>query len=138
MKSHALIVEDNVTVRDIIRARLEEVGCEVVAEAGNAFEGLNLFRRLRPDLVTLDLLMPQISGIDTKTLFRSIRQESPDVAIIMISARPKAIECAAYLAEGAIGYFEKPFIDAHTLIATLKRSFPHIDMRGQKHSTRRF
>ena len=60
------------------------------------------------------------------------------MAIIMISARPKAIERAAYLAENAIEYYEKPFIDAHTLIATLQRFFPHIDMRGQKHSTRRF
>jgi CheY-like chemotaxis protein len=94
-----LIVEDNLTVRNVIKERLEGVGCEVVAEAGNAFEGLNLFRSLQPDLVTLDLLMPQVSGIDAKILFRSIREESPDAAVIIISARPKAVERAAYLAE---------------------------------------
>jgi two-component system, chemotaxis family, chemotaxis protein CheY len=133
-----LIVEDNLTVRNVIKQRLEGVGCEVVAEAGNAFEGLNLFRSLQPDLVTLDLLMAQVSGIDAKILFRTIREESPDAAVIIISARPKAVERAAYLAEGAIAYFQKPFIDAHTLITTLKHSFPHLDTGTRKSSTRRF
>jgi len=138
MSVRTLIIEDNLTVRNVIKLRLEEVGCEVVAEAGNAFEGLNLFRSRRPELVTLDLLMPQVSGIDTKLLFRSIREESPEVAVIVISARPKAIERAAYLAEGAIAYFEKPFFDAQTLITTLRRYFPHIDTNAEKSSTRRF
>jgi two-component system chemotaxis response regulator CheY len=133
-----LIVEDNLTVRNVIKLRLEGIGCEVVAEAGNAFEGLNLFRSLQPDLVTLDLLMPQVSGIDAKILFRSIREESPDASVIIISARPKAVERAAYLAEGAIAYFEKPFIDAHTLITTLKQYFPHLDTGARKNTTRRF
>ena len=137
MAIHTLIVEDNAVVRNIIKLRLEEAGCQVVAEAGNAFEALNLFRSLRPELVTLDLLMPQVSGIDARNLFRSIREESPQTAVIVISAQTGATERAGYLAEGAIAYFEKPFINAQTLLTTLARVFPDLKTDALKNPTRR-
>jgi two-component system chemotaxis response regulator CheY len=137
MAIHTLIVEDSAVVRHIIKTRFEDAGCRVVAEAGNAFEGLNLFRSLGPELVTLDLLMPQFNGIDAKTLFRAIRKESPQVAVIVISAQPIAKEGAAYLAEGALAYFEKPFINAQTLIATLERIFPDLHSHVCNTHTRR-
>jgi len=57
-----LIVEDSPTHRSVLRHRLVEICCEVVGEAGNASEGLELFRTLHPQLVTLDPLMPQAGG----------------------------------------------------------------------------
>jgi two-component system chemotaxis response regulator CheY len=48
----------------VLRLRLEEIGGEIVGEGGNASGALELFRTLRPQLVTLDLLMPEIGGVE--------------------------------------------------------------------------
>ena len=123
MAVQALIVEDSPTGRSVLRRRLEEIGCEIVGEAGNASAALELFRTLRPQLVTLDLLMPPAGGVDAKSLFRSIRKEAPEAAVVVISAQPKAREQAEYMGGGAVAYFEKPFNFA-SLVSKLKQIFP--------------
>ena len=69
----ALIIDDSPVARRIIRHHLEQIGCKVVGEAENGFQGLNLFRELKPDLVTLDLIMPTFQGIDASEVFRTSR-----------------------------------------------------------------
>jgi two-component system, chemotaxis family, chemotaxis protein CheY len=120
-----LIVEDSPTGRSVLRRRLEEIGCEIVGEAGNASEGLELFRTLHPQLVTLDLLMPQSGEVDAKLLFRSIREEAPEAAVVVISAHPKANEQAEYMGNGALAFFQKP-VDFKSLVSKLKQIFPQI------------
>jgi CheY-like chemotaxis protein len=121
-----LIVEDSEPVRGILRRRLSEIGCEVVGEAGDAAEGLELFRKLSPQLITLDLVMPFGRGVDAKMLMRAIRAEAPQVAILVISAQPRSAHRSDYIREGAIEYLEKPFIDAQVLIDKLERLFPEL------------
>jgi two-component system, chemotaxis family, chemotaxis protein CheY len=121
----ALLVEDSIPIRALLRRRLEQLGCDVVGEAATAEEGLALFRDLLPDLITLDLLMPD-SGTDAKELFRAIRKESPAAVVIVISGRPKSIEAAAFLREGALAYLEKPFISLSSLTKPLARVFPDL------------
>lgn len=65
----------------VLRCRLEEIGCEIAGEAGNASEALELFRTQHPQLVTPDLLMPQAGGVDAKSLFRSIRKEASEAVV---------------------------------------------------------
>jgi CheY-like chemotaxis protein len=121
-----LIVEDSPTGRSVLRRRLEETGCEVVGEAGNASEALESFRTHHPQLVTLDLLMPQSAGgMDAKTLFRSIRKEAPEAAVVVISAQPRAREQAEYMGNGALAYFQKP-VDFASLVSKLKQIFPQV------------
>jgi len=122
----ALLVEDSIPIRALLRRRLERLGCDVVGEAGTAEEGLERFHELLPDLVTLDLMMPDINGIDAKQLFRTIRTESPKAVVIVISVRPKSIEASAFLREGALAYLEKPFISLASLTKPLARIFPEL------------
>ena len=59
-----LIVDDASFMRQMIREIVEPEGYEVVGEAANGIDGVNMFRELRPDLVTMDVVMPKCSGID--------------------------------------------------------------------------
>ncbi|MGH7814467.1 MAG: response regulator [Candidatus Binataceae bacterium] len=120
-----LIVDDSELFRTMLRRKLESAGCRVVGEAGDAYEGLRLARATQPQLVTLDILMPLVNGINSKLLFRTIRTELPATAVIVMSTLLKAPEKAEYLAEGALDYFQKPYVDFHQLYEKLRRRFPN-------------
>ena len=126
MAVRTLIIEDSIPARNALRHRLEKVGCEIVAEAGDAIEGLKLFRMFIPDLVTLDLMMPRAENLNAKSLFRLIRSEAPQVAVIVISSQPRATERSDFFREGAIAYFEKPFINPTDLASKLEQVFPEL------------
>ena len=121
-----LIVEDSIPVRDLLKLRLTEIGCAVVGEAADASEGLKLIRKLRPQLVSLDLVLPLVDGIDALNLFHTIRNESPQIKFIVISAASRATERANFIREGALEYFEKPFFNFQTLVNKLAQFFPEI------------
>jgi two-component system, chemotaxis family, chemotaxis protein CheY len=123
MPIRTLMVEDSVDARNIMRRRLEEIGCEVVGETDSGAEALKLLSGLHPQLVTLDLILPQTDGIETMTLFRSIRSEFPDVSVAVISAQPSRMERAAYIGGGAIAYIQKPFADLRLLQEKLQKLF---------------
>lgn len=131
------IIEDSISARKLLNYRLRQIGCEVVGEAVNPAEGLALFRELNPQLVTLDILMPEVDGMTSKDLFHSIRKDSPETVIIIVSARPKGIERAEFIRDGAFAYFEKPFINFHSLVQRLEQLFPKIDSSSQAGATRR-
>lgn len=104
----ALIVEDHADIRRLIRMTLEFEACEI-SEAANADEGLELARRLRPDVVFLDWMMPgERSGLD---VCRSIKSDSAlqHVKVILVSARGSSVDCEAGLRAGADEYLVKPF-----------------------------
>jgi len=84
---------------------------------------------LRPRLVTLDILMPEIDGITAMDLFCRIRREDPDVAVLVISVRPLA-DSHNFLKLGAIGYLEKPFIDFEEAAEILRAYFPELENKG--------
>ncbi len=126
MLVRALVVEDSLSARGIIKQRLEAIGCEIVATAGESATALELIRELRPQLVTLDLIMPETGSLHARELFQTIRKEMPEVAIVVISAQSKASQRADFMREGAIEYFEKPFIDFDALAEKLSRIFPDI------------
>ncbi len=77
MLVRALVVDDSMFIRVLIRRQLERIGCTVVAEAENASQALSLFRSLKPDLVTLDVVMAEADGTDSLTALRAMRQEIP-------------------------------------------------------------
>jgi|HubBroStandDraft_6_1064221.scaffolds.fasta_scaffold981858_1 DNA-binding NarL/FixJ family response regulator len=122
MAVRTLIIDDSAVARKALKIRFENKGFEVVGEAANATEGLNLFRSLAPRLVTMDLLMPKVGDVDARSLFQSIRKEDPEVAIIVISAQPKGTERADYIRGGAIAYFEKP-LNFEAMFAKLNQIF---------------
>ena len=99
-----LVVEDEPTLRETLVEALEADGFRVTG-AGDGRVALERFRADRPDLVLLDLMLPEISGID---VCRIIRAEST-VPIIMLTARGSEVDKVVGLELGADDYVTKPF-----------------------------
>jgi DNA-binding NarL/FixJ family response regulator len=84
MQTRVLLADDHVLVRQGVRLLLEKEGCEVVGEADNGIEAVRLSRQTEPDIAVLDLLMPQLNGIDAA---REIHQCSPRTKTLLLTAR---------------------------------------------------
>jgi CheY-like chemotaxis protein len=120
-----LIVEDEPVTQRLLALRLEHIGCAVVGAADNPRDGLSRFRELHPDLVTLDIQMPEFDGLDAAGLFDAIRSEDPrcEIAVITASAFPAHRE--RFLKAGAIVYERKP-VDFRRLADQLRKYFPDL------------
>ena len=114
MAKRILVVDDEKKIVEIVKAYLEREGFKVsVAYDGKA--ALDLTRRQPPDLVVLDLMLPEISGWD---VCRALRKES-DLPVIMLTARDETIEKIVGLELGADDYVTKPF-DPKELVSRIK------------------
>ncbi len=127
----ALLIDDSPVARRVIRHHLEQIGCRITGEAENAALGLKLFRELRPQLVTLDLIMPAVDGVDAAQAFRSMRRESPRTQIIVVSAVPFEKTRRSMVDEGALAYIVKPFtrFSFDQARVRLQRAFPELARR---------
>jgi two-component system chemotaxis response regulator CheY len=108
MSITALVVDDSPAARQIISYYLRAAGCATVAEAANALKGLELFRQLRPNVVTLDLMMPKQFNVDSMVLLRTMKREMPKVAVIVVSVIPFEKTRKDFLEEGVLAYLVKP------------------------------
>jgi two-component system KDP operon response regulator KdpE len=100
-----LVIDDEPQIRRIMRETLTSAGYEV-DDARNGDEGLVKLRDFRPDLVLLDINMPDMSGID---VCRAIRNDSAGTAIIMLTVRKSEADKVAALDAGADDFVSKPF-----------------------------
>ncbi|MCZ6707987.1 MAG: response regulator transcription factor [Chloroflexi bacterium] len=120
-----LVVDDERAVRDVVRLYLEQDGYDV-STASNGPDALAAFESDAPDLVVLDLMLPELSG---EEICRYIRQTS-DVAIIMLTARGAESERLTGLQLGADDYVVKPFSPRELVArvkAVLRRAAPAVD-----------
>lgn len=99
-----LVVDDEPKLIEVVRAYLERDGYRVVV-ASNGREALERFHQAQPDLVVLDLMLPELDGLE---VCRRLRQESP-VPIIMLTARVEEVDELLGLELGADDYITKPF-----------------------------
>jgi DNA-binding response OmpR family regulator len=99
-----VVVDDEPSVQEVVRAYLEKDGYHVFV-AGSGGEGLALAERIKPGLIVLDLMLPDISGEDVA---REVRSRS-DVPILMLTAKASEDERVEGLALGADDYLVKPF-----------------------------
>ncbi len=99
-----LVVDDEVKIVRVVRAYLEKEGYQVL-EAYDGRQALDVARKERPDLLILDLMLPELSGWD---VCRTIRQES-DVPVIMLTAQDEDTDKIVGLELGAGDYVTKPF-----------------------------
>jgi DNA-binding response OmpR family regulator len=104
MPSTVLVVDDEQTVRDTVALCLQQDGHRVITAADGA-EALRQYRSEKPDLILLDLMLPELSGIE---LTRIVRGES-DVPILMLTARDSELDKVVGLELGADDYVTKPF-----------------------------
>jgi DNA-binding response OmpR family regulator len=99
-----LVVDDEQTVRDTVALRLQQDGHRVITAADGA-EALRRYHDDKPDLILLDLMLPELSGIE---ITRIVRGES-DVPILMLTARDSELDKVVGLELGADDYVTKPF-----------------------------
>jgi len=109
MASHGrirvLCVDDHSVVRDGIEFALQQQGdMEFVAGAKNGIEGIEAFRKYRPDVTLMDLQMPQMNGIEA---LAAIRTEFPQARIVVLTTYSGDIQATRALKNGAVGYLLK-------------------------------
>jgi two-component system alkaline phosphatase synthesis response regulator PhoP len=104
MPKKILIIDDEPQIVEICQDYLKAAGYDTVT-ANNGVKGLTLSRREKPDLIVLDLMMPEMDGLD---FCRTIRRDS-DVPIIMLTARVEETDKLIGLGLGADDYITKPF-----------------------------
>ena len=114
-----LIVDDEPDIRTIAGlAAKRSAGWEVIG-AGSGAEGLELARSERPDVILLDVMMPQMSGIELIERLRAL-PETAGIPVIFLTARVQQDETERYLGLGAAGVIAKPF-DVLGLTAEIER-----------------
>ena len=104
MKQTILVVEDEVSIQNVLRMYLESAGFRVIC-TDNGTEALSLASQKMPDLVVLDLMLPGMDGMEVAARLR----ERSDVYILMLTARSSEIDRVAGLRLGADDYVVKPF-----------------------------
>ena len=100
-----LIVDDHVVVRQGLAAMLTpRNGMEVVGEAANGWEAIQLERELTPDVIIMDLVMPEMDGLEATT---AIKEQNPEARILILTSFGEEDRAAAIMVAGASGYLLK-------------------------------
>ncbi len=108
----AMIVDDDLGVRLLVKTVCEQAGVEcVVGERGE--DALALYRRERPDVIVLDVMMPRVDGFEA---CRRIRAVDEDVPVLFLSAKGDVVDKKTGFAQGADDYLVKPFDEDELLV----------------------
>lgn len=131
MAKSILIVEDDNNIADLLRLYLEKEGYQATI-AADGTQGIDLYRRLRPDLVLLDVMMP---GVDGWGVLRAIRQDS-QTPVIMLTAKGETTDKVSGLKQGADDYITKPF-EMKEVLARIEAVLRRTAADGDKEKPRR-
>jgi two-component system, chemotaxis family, chemotaxis protein CheY len=101
-----LVVDDALFMRKLICGVAADAGWQVVGEAGNGAEAISLYQQHRPDLVTMDLVMPVMGGLEA---LRQIRAVDPEAKVVVVTALDQKQSLMDSIREGAIDFIVKPF-----------------------------
>jgi two-component system chemotaxis response regulator CheY len=112
MKKRILIVDDSFYMRTMLRNMLSDAGYEVVGEAPNGRSALEMALEHKPDLVTLDVILPDNTGLD---VLKGIRRDQPDMKVVIVSAVGQEVIVNEALDSGAFSYIVKPFSEEKVL-----------------------
>lgn len=117
MAKKVLIVDDAVFMRMKLRDILEKNGYEVVAEAQNGLEAIERYNETTPDLVTMDITMPEMDGVEA---LKKIKAEHPEAKVLMCSAMGQQGMVMDAIRAGAVDFIVKPF-DSDRVIKALDK-----------------
>ncbi|MBP3782853.1 MAG: response regulator [Butyrivibrio sp.] len=121
MSSSVLVVDDSRTSRRILKDILDRAGYKVVGEAINGKEGVAYYVKFQPDIVTMDITMPEMDGIEA---LRQIKRENPEAKVIMITAAGQKDKMMEAVKLGAAEFVSKPFVEETVLEALRHCSQP--------------
>ena len=106
MKRTVLICDDALFMRTLVGDILQQAGFEVVGEAETGLQAVEKYKQLRPDLVTMDIVMPEMGGIDA---VREITTYDPEARVLMCSAMGQQALVVEAIQAGAKEFVVKPF-----------------------------
>jgi two-component system chemotaxis response regulator CheY len=107
-----LIVDDEQFFREVLRDMLQKAGLQVVAEASSGDEAVELFKQFAPDLVLMDIYMPDMNGIEATLAIKAL---APAAKILICSGTGYDDDIDAAVKAGANGIIYKPFYDAEVI-----------------------
>ncbi|HEY5133355.1 MAG TPA: response regulator [Candidatus Krumholzibacteriaceae bacterium] len=122
MKLRVLIVDDAIFMRKMISDILVENGMEVVGEADTGVKAVEKFMELRPDLVTMDIIMPEMNGIDA---VRKIVEFDRQAKVVMCSALGQQALVQEAITAGARDFLIKPF-NAARVVEVIAKVFNQV------------
>ncbi|HEX6091152.1 MAG TPA: response regulator [Gemmatimonadales bacterium] len=114
MSHSVLVCDDAIFMRTMISDILTQAGFEIVGEAESGSQAVEKYRQLKPDLVTMDIVMPDMGGIDA---VREICRDNPDAKILMCSAMGQQALVVEAIQAGAKDFVVKPFQPSRVLEA---------------------
>ena len=117
-----LIVDDSMIMRKNITGNLHFLGHEIIGEAKDGQESIDLYQKLHPDLVTMDITMPGMDGI---TAVKKIKQLDATTNIIMVTSHGQEEMVMEALKSGTKGYMLKP-VSPEKLREAIGRIFPEL------------
>ena len=122
-----LLVDDNDLMRTLLRGILRSESCQVVGEAKNGLIALDLIERVLPDVVFLDVMMPEMDGLEA---LQNIKEKHPGIRVIMITGNPSVENVQESIQGGASGFIVKPFNTAKVL-DTLHKALENMSKEAQ-------
>lgn len=124
-----LVVDDNDLMRTLLRGILRGESYQIIGDARNGILALEFIERHSPDIVLLDVMMPEMDGLET---LQNIRAKYPTIVVVMITGNPSVENVKESIQKGAKGFIVKPFNSAKVL-ETLERAWlarpPVLDQR---------
>ena len=117
--ANVLIVDDSRTSRKILRGILEESGHVVIDEAVNGQEGVQKFQSCKPDVVTMDITMPVLDGMEALKMIKALKPEAKVIMVTAAGQKNKMIDC---IKMGADDFLTKPFDKAEIATVVAKMS----------------
>jgi len=112
-----LIIDDSDNMRMTIRELVKQNGYSVVGEAGDGKTGIELYKELKPDIVTMDVVMREMNGIET---LKQIMAFDADAKVVMVSAMGQELFVRDAIRAGAKGFIVKPF-GSQQIMETFKK-----------------
>jgi len=107
-----MIVDDNDMMRSILRGMLRGEQYDVVGEARNGVAAVEMAERMKPDIICMDVLMPELDGIHAMS---QIKAQRPETAFVMITGNADPETVQQSIENGAAGFIVKPFNAARVL-----------------------
>ncbi len=106
--ANILIVDDSKFTRKMLSDILTEKGHQIIGEAENAEEAVELYERLKPDLVTLDIIMPEVEGTDAISALKAMIKVNPKARVVIVSAMGQQEVVEECIQAGAKDFIVKP------------------------------
>lgn len=106
MKRRILVVDDSYYMRTMLKNLLSDAGHDIVGEAANGEDALKLAKSLVPDMVTLDVILPDTTGLE---VLKEIKKDQPNLKVVIVSAVGQEMVVNEAIQNGAIAYIVKPF-----------------------------